>query len=288
MRSPETRLPKVVFRVGFTLVELLVVIAIIVILASLLLPALANSKMQAKQIQCANNLRQLTVSGLMYLGDFGAGLPWNVPNEPAYEPSVAPIWIEALTNYGGNDLVRVCPSTRTPQLSVIQAPGAADLAWIVGQTGLVPSVIGSYGQNGWFTTFITPAPMGLTGNTAGFLMYPSFMFPKLSAVAKPVQTPLFFDQNYDYAIPLEGDSPSADLYWGQLGVGDITRLAMGCCTILRHGGRTATSSVSYKSGPLAGAINMSFADGHVELVKLQNLWSYYWHLNWNPALAKAP
>jgi hypothetical protein len=31
-----------------------------------------------------------------------------------------------------------------------------------------------------------------------------------------------------------------------------------------------------------------FADGHGELVKLQNLWTFYWHLNWNPALVKGP
>jgi len=63
----------------------------------------------------------------------------------------------------------------------------------------------------------------------------------------------------------------------------------GLCTILRHGGPTASSSVLYKSGnPLPGAINMSFDDGHGELVKLQNLWTYTWHLNWNPPKSKAP
>ncbi|HEX4120398.1 MAG TPA: type II secretion system protein, partial [Verrucomicrobiae bacterium] len=62
-----------------------------------------------------------------------------------------------------------------------------------------------------------------------------------------------------------------------------------CCTILRHGGRTANQSVPYHSGqPLPGAINMGLADGPVELCKLPNLWTYYWHANWNPALVKAP
>jgi prepilin-type N-terminal cleavage/methylation domain-containing protein/prepilin-type processing-associated H-X9-DG protein len=62
---------------AFTLIELLVVIAIISILAAMLLPALAGSKVRAQSLQCRNNLHQLVLSWMLYAGDFNDKLVLN-------------------------------------------------------------------------------------------------------------------------------------------------------------------------------------------------------------------
>ena len=61
------------------------------------------------------------------------------------------------------------------------------------------------------------------------------------------------------------------------------------CTVARHGANIARATTSLSPGQvLPGAINMGMADGHAELVKLQTLWNYYWHLNWVPPATRPP
>jgi prepilin-type processing-associated H-X9-DG protein len=59
----------------FTLIELLIVVAVIMILVSLLLPALGKVKAVSKRISCANGMRQAGMGVLSYSESYDGFLP---------------------------------------------------------------------------------------------------------------------------------------------------------------------------------------------------------------------
>ena len=71
---------------GFTLIELLVVIAVIAILASMLLPALGRSKLQAQGVQCLNNSKQMMLVWRLYVEDNREQVPSAYGNPGVWIP----------------------------------------------------------------------------------------------------------------------------------------------------------------------------------------------------------
>src|SRR6185312_5032947 len=255
---------------AFTLIELLVVIAIIGILAALLLPALSAAKKHALQIQCLSNVKQLTLASYAYATDSNSHATYSDPANP-HE-----LWM-GMGYYGNQKKVLICPVTHEPQPMVYEnAPGAADVQWVwdyVGSVGLPGAetnfFLGSYSVNGWL--YDKP--------TAGGKVHPEYMMSKQTMIQKSSDTPVFFDSGWVDAWPLESDPPNTDLYHGTWYTA-VT--GMQRATIARHGGvNPADAPTDFDtSQTLPGASNVGLADGHAELVKLENLWQLSWHLNW--------
>ena len=237
---------------AFTLIELLVVVAIIAILAALLLPAIANSKTQAQQTACLNNVKQVTFAGLMYMSDTGECLPCNILYASSYDPNVPEYWWDAIANYGLAGNVWYCPSTINPRsLPPDEGEvGTANLPWVDWDASVNQSAASSFGFNGFLYELITPY-LSLTQTKI------ACMFPKPVSVQVPAKTPLFFDEICIDTFPLESDLAATNLYVGESSAFPLAGgRGMSCCTVLRHGGKTATSAVPYRSGqPLPGAIN---------------------------------
>jgi prepilin-type processing-associated H-X9-DG protein len=123
---------------------------------------------------------------------------------------------------------------------------------------------------------LSPPPPEVANN-------PRFVFTKPGSIRLPAQTPFFNDAIAWNEFPLEGNPPAPDLSQGQA----INIPGMQRCTIWRHSGKTATSPVLVQHDllgwhiPKQAAINVGFVDGHATMVKVIDLWSLYWHDNWN-------
>ena len=268
---------------GFTLIELLVVIAIIAILAAILLPVLNSAKLRAQQVDCVNNVRQLTVGSKIY---YDENQVWIGPvtGNPATSDGD---WMNAMISEYQNRNVLLCPTApyNNPN-NLPQLWGKADSAW---SWTVETNYISSYAKNDW----LAQSPSNSLSNGAN---NPQDVYTKESAVRFPSLAPTFMDSVWINLDPMETDPPNNNLY-NPAGVtsssgGGINYDGMTRCCITRHWGRSpgaAPQNVTVQVGPggtpiwnLPGNICMGFVDSHVEVVKIQNLWTYNWHLNWKP------
>jgi prepilin-type N-terminal cleavage/methylation domain-containing protein len=228
---------------GFTLVELLVVIAIIALLMSILLPALARVREQAKDVLGQSNLHEWGVVFTMYAGD-------NDGYIQGYDQQPEHWWPIALFPYYGNFDLCLCPAAT----KFWSEGGASDSpysawgiykasayfmhdAWVTGYDGLY----GSYGMNEWVGNIDEEEA-------------PEFW--RRMDVKGGGKVPALLDCNFMGGFPLHMDEPP--VYNGQW---NITDQQMGRYCLDRHN----------------MAINGVFLDLTVRRIHLKELWTLKWH-----------
>jgi prepilin-type processing-associated H-X9-DG protein len=180
------------------------------------------------------------------------------------------LWMNTISlNLSQNNDVRICPvapaSATVNTLGALFGVGTAHSAWQFNQDPSTTNIFyGGYCLNGWFYCNVDTSIVHSVD--------PSLLFNRMTAVSKPSSTPLFTDGVWVDAWVYASSAPAKNQMTGTDNGG------LGRITIDRHGRASPAGAVT--GYPLPGKINVAFADGHSELTRDNDVYSFYWNKDW--------
>ena len=209
---------------AFSRVELLVVLAALALLAAVQLPALAHNKGNSHRAVCADNLRRLGLSWLMYADDNRGRL---APNRS--DSLVTNNWVDGFLDYSGTDgtnLSKITQAKLYPYNKAVEIYHCPDdVSSVRGQLR-----VRSYSMNAW----IGDGASGWIGSPTGAFQ----MATNRSQVRQPDQTFVFIEEHPD-------SINDGMLYVDMVSTGPATRI------------------IDYPAAYHYLGANLSFADGSV-------------------------
>ncbi|MEX0654264.1 MAG: prepilin-type N-terminal cleavage/methylation domain-containing protein [Phycisphaeraceae bacterium] len=283
---------------AFTLIELLVVMAIIALLVALAMPALSAARRSAERLRCASNLRQVTLAGLTFLGDYNhrvqpaSAHAWAVAQDSSqrrwrYDRDDGQLldWASALLPYLG-------------ETSSDHFRNASDRAWPIFQCPSDPAMSeadpGARLLHG-FGNARSPVSFGINYDIAGLVNNASPLTPHLGGFDASGSISLYGGTHGSPNGPLNTEleqvhQPASTMLYAECGTrqgptarpGSPLGWQSDALYYSTHthsftgpghaGGGTLAHVRSHTAGdriPLdrhAGAINIAYVDGHVGLV----------------------
>lgn len=218
---------------AFTLLELLVVIAILLVLASLLLPAISRVKAGAHAAKCQSNLRQIGIANTLYTSDFHS-----LPRFFGVNLAKSEFWPDVLVPYTSSTWLD--PLYRCPGYPKTNSPAKPNRGFFIMPTG-------SYDMNAEGTAFDVE-PLGLGWIVDG----PNYRAVKESEVAAPANSIMFGD-----SLVFVGQIPAySQLQFSQYSRGTRSWL---------------TQAERIEAKRHSGLFCIVFMDGHVERLKTNRL-----------------
>ncbi|MEO6908168.1 MAG: DUF1559 domain-containing protein, partial [Abditibacteriaceae bacterium] len=237
---------------GFTLIELLVVLAIIVILASILFPVFARARENARRASCMSNLKQLTLSILMYTQDYDERMP--IPLRVAGAGEVSKVtygavgpgmtWVDEIEPYVKSQQIFYCPSDLIKPNTSSAVP--------YGQV--------SYGMNGYLNGVVGSTYGGIDFTVNWPAVWPSAIYTgqTLGSIVSPSQKMLLSDVYNGYYQGGPILVPTATTYPG------VYRCFPPDVAFGDNAFTQSFPSYYHRDGRHFGGANVAFVDGHVK------------------------